>query len=183
MTTGEVNDYGLPAAGELIREAIVLARDLTSGPHHFERARLLLDLARELREDVMRRSMLWQQARWFDKPAGDPPRQDDPADFPVSAPLFREAETEIMQRPVSDREVAEAAFGPDLKPVAERLAGEATEVMPRASRCRHDALEIVYRHASPEHPVPGWYHTRTGQMVCPTDLYPNTFAEPVPAQH
>jgi len=39
----------LPTPAELMREAIVIARGLTSGPHDLARAELLLKLARELR--------------------------------------------------------------------------------------------------------------------------------------
>lgn len=39
----------LPTAAEIMREALVLARGSTSGPHDFARAELLLKLAHELR--------------------------------------------------------------------------------------------------------------------------------------
>lgn len=94
----------LPSAAELMREAIVIARGHTSGPHDLARAELLLKLARELRVGTPKVPAgtghvappadrnLWviptdetKLVRLTDLP---PAEDAPPAEAPISAPLW-----------------------------------------------------------------------------------------------
>lgn len=148
----------LPSAAEIMREALVLARRLTSGPHDFARAELLLKLARELRVGSVQR----QSGGVAD---GVKLLDDAPAEF--------QRWTRVAQE---RREPS--GYEPQSVPSEPVYADDSTQVMPAVSSCLHCRQRLSFARPSPDHKIPVWYHDLTMQTVCPGEHTPRTFAEP-----
>jgi hypothetical protein len=171
----------LPTAAEVLNEAIVLARGLTSGPHDFDRARLLLDIARELRVGSVSRSI-----------EPEPLAGND-----YAGEMAHDRVERIMRESYPfDPSVT---WAPPAPSDATQVFGEMPTQMitlddlPRwvegaDSVCLHCRERIEFgRLMGYTQADPIWRHSLTQQAVCPApgrglasrDGQPHTFAEPI----